>query len=267
MSLRDALTGIVPDAERAGLSDRFDVIGDIAVLSLPPALACHGRAVASAILARHHHIRTVINKSSQITGDHRTARYDLLAGTGTVTRHREYGCSFELDLKSVFFAPRLASERHRVTGLVQEGEDLLVPFCGAGPFALPAAAKGAHVLAIETNPDACHWLIRNIQLNRVENNVTLVNGDAFDNGSYPTMTFDRAIVPTPYGRDTILDIIVRKVRPGGMIHFYTFRKKHQIQPLIGEFHGKGLDTVGFRECGHVAPGVSRWVFDLEVQGG
>jgi tRNA (guanine37-N1)-methyltransferase len=262
MSLRDRLTGRIPDDDRAVLSDRFDIIGDIAVLSLPPGLACHGRIIASAVMEQHHGVRAVLSKTSQITGDHRTARYDLLAGTSTITHYREYGFSYDLDLQTVFFTPRLASERNRVTGLVQEGEDLLVPFCGVGPFAIPAAAKGAHVLGVEKNPEACRWLTRNIRLNRVESGVTLSNGDAFDPGSYPARKFDRAIVPTPYSKDTILDLIIPKVQPGGMIHLYTFRKKHQIQPLIGEFRGKGLDPIFFRECGHVAPGVSRWVFDL-----
>ena len=266
MSLRDRLTGRIPDDDRATLSDRFDIIGDIAVLSLPPGLACDGRIIASAVMEQYHGVRTVLNKISQITGDHRTARYDLLAGTSTIAHYREYGFSYEMDIKSVFFTPRLASERNRVTGLVREGEDLLVPFCGAGPFAIPAAAKGARVLCVEKNPEACRWLTRNIRLNHVEPRVTLVNGDAFDPGSYPARKFDRAIVPTPYGMDSILDLITPKVRPGGMIHLYTFRKKHQIQPLIDEFHGKGLDTIFFRGCGHVAPCVSRWVFDLEISG-
>ena len=42
------------------------------------------------------------------------------------------------DLKTVFFNPKLLRERKRVTDQVQPGELVFVPFCGAGPFAIPA---------------------------------------------------------------------------------------------------------------------------------
>ena len=104
---------------------------------------------------------------------------------------------------------------------------------------------------------------RNIRLNHVEENVTIVNGNAFDCEHFSRQEFDRAIIPTPYGMDAILDVIVPLVKPGCMIHFYSFRKKHQIPELIEEFRTRGLDMKFFRACGNVAPGVSRWVFDLE----
>ncbi len=77
----------------------------------------------------------------------------------------------------------------------------------------------------------------------------------------PETRFDRAVVPTPYGRDDILGAISPIVKAGGAIHFYTFKKRHQIEGLIREFEGRVL-TVDHRRCGNVAPGVSRWAFDL-----
>jgi tRNA (guanine37-N1)-methyltransferase len=47
-----------------------------------------------------------------------------------------------------------------------------------------------------------------------------------------------------------------------MIHFYTFKKDAQIPGLIVSFRGKGLETVRWRRCGNVAPGVHRFVLDL-----
>jgi tRNA (guanine37-N1)-methyltransferase len=77
--------------------------------------------------------------------------------------------------------------------------------------------------------------------------------------------FDRAIIPTPYGRDEILEIVAPMVKKGGMVHFYTFKKRHQIEGLIEKYESLGFDVELFRKCGNVAPGVSRWAFDLRLR--
>ena len=163
---------------------------------------------------------------------------------------------------TVFFNPRLASERKRVTVQVQYGERVLVPCCGVGPFVVPAAARGAEIVAVEQNPEACRWLEENIRLNGVEDRVTIIEGDAFDSSILPTGDFDRAIIPTPYGMDAILDVIAPRVKRGGMIHFYTFKNRDQADALGPAFGQKGFEVLIQRRCGNVAPGVSRWVYDL-----
>ena len=172
------------------------------------------------------------------------------------------GLRIELDVGTVFFNPRLASERKRVTDQVQSGERVLIPFCGVGPFVIPAAARGARILAVEKNPEAYRWLTRNVQVNGVEDRVTALPGDAFDTSLLPVSLFDRAIIPTPYGMDTIFDVLASRVKPGGMIHFYTFKNRNQADALAREFTRTGFEVVVQRRCGNVAPSVSRWVFDL-----
>jgi tRNA (guanine37-N1)-methyltransferase len=53
------------------------------------------------------------------------------------------------------------------------------------------------------------------------------------------------------------------VKRGGSLHFYTFKKKRQIDGLVEDFERMGLKTMFCRRCGNVAPKVHRWVFDLE----
>jgi len=262
MQLRDQLKGSIPENILSHLSNRFDVIGDIAVLHLPQELWDYRHVIASAIISSRRSIKTVINKTTKLAGENRTADYELLDGTDTTTTHYEYGYSYRLDVRTVFFNPRLATERKRVTDQVQPGETVLVPFCGAGPFVIPAAARGAEIVAVEQNPEACRWFIENCNLNSVSPRISLVRGDAFDATLLPDITFDRTIIPTPYGMDQILDALVPFVRNGGMIHFYTFRNRTQIGGLVAEFENKGLHVVRHRRCGHVAPSVSRWGFDL-----
>ena len=262
MGLKDQLRGIIPDSALCYLSDRFDVIGDIAVISLSPYLFGYEGTIAHAILSRRKNIKTVLNKTSRLDGCNRTACYKIIAGSDTVTVHHEYEFAYQLDVSTVFYNPRLASERKRVTDQVQSGERVLVPFCGVGPFVIPAAAHGADVIAVEKNQEAYRWLARNVQANGVKDRVTSILGDAFNMSLLPVHTFDRAIIPTPYGMDTIFDVLAPRVKPGGMIHFTTFKNRNQADFLAGEFTMKGFEVVVQRRCGNVAPSVSRWIFDL-----
>jgi tRNA (guanine37-N1)-methyltransferase len=262
MRLKDELRGIIPDDTLCHLTNHFEVIGDIAILSLRPELNAHKKQIAGAILSRKKNIRTVINKVSKIDGGFRTAQYEFLAGTKTLTCHREYGLTYRLDIGKVFFNSRLAYERKRVNNQVQPDEWVFVPFCGVGPYVIPAAARYAKVVAMDRNPDACRYLSENIWLNSVARNVCIIKGSAFDTCLRRFPVFNQAIVPTPYGMDEVLDGIVPLVKKSGMIHFYTFKTRQQIPMLMIEYKRKGLHVKFFRPCGNVAPGVHRWVFDL-----
>ena len=262
MGLKDQLRGTIPDHALLHISDHFDVIGEIAILSLSPELYRYKGEIAHAVLSHNRRIRTVLNKISRLAGSNRTADYEIISGNDTVTIHREYGFAYRLDVATVFFNPRLASERRRVTAQVQCGERVLVPFCGAGPFVIPAAARGGVVFAVEKNPEAFRWLTGNVERNGVKDQVTTLCGDAFDTSLLPPGLFNRLIIPTPYGLDPIFEVLEPRVKQGGTIHFYTFRNRNQAEALADEFERRGFDVVTLRRCGHVAPSVSRWVFDL-----
>jgi tRNA (guanine37-N1)-methyltransferase len=262
MSLRDQLAGKIPSDLLPYVSDHFEVIGDVAVLSIPAELEPYKLALAQAIVSRRKNIATVLKKTEKITGDSRTAAYEVLLGDTTVTVHREFGFSYRIDVGSSFFATRLASERKRVTGQAGPGEKVYVPFAGVGPFAIPVAARGAEVWATEKNPDAFRWLTENVALNHTGKNCHILQGDALDTAQLPRASFDRIIIPAPYGMDHALDLLLPLLSFGGMAHFYTFRAKEQVPGLLASYERKGLGVAYYSPCGNVAPGVSRWVFDL-----
>jgi len=267
MSLRDELSDVVSDERRDLVPTRLSLVGDVAIISIPPELEGQKREIGDAIISGHKNVRTVLRKISKLEGERRVASFEVLAGCCTATIHREFGFVYSLDVARVFFNPRLGSERMRVASKALPGERAIVPFAGVGPFAIPLAAAGARVLALEISPEACGWLAENARQNRVGKKIDIVNCDAFalcrcfkKRGT--KAEFDRAVVPTPYGRDDILGLISPIVRPGGAIHFYTFKKRHQIEGLIKGFEEEGLEVDFRRRCGNVAPGVSRWAFDL-----
>lgn len=279
MNLQDELKGIVEDALLDRVPKRFDYIGDVAVISIPSELEAYRRDIAEKLVSMRGNTRAVLNKVSRLEGEHRVAGFELLLGDSTETVHRENGYAYRLDVRKVFFNPRLYWERGRVAAKVSPSENVLIPFCGVGPFVLPAAGKGARVLAIELNPDACACLRENIRLNRLDEKITVVQGDAEEffrqleagisipesgpgGEEFYRGGFDRAIVPTPYGLDRALGEVAGLVKKGGSIHFYTFKAESQLPGLIEEYEKMGLEVKFYRRSGNVAPGISRWVFDL-----
>jgi tRNA (guanine37-N1)-methyltransferase len=179
-----------------------------------------------------------------------------------VTEHRESGFRYKLDVSRVFFSPRLATERKRVFSSVREGERVLVPFCGVGPFVIPVAAEGASVTAVENNPDAMRWFLENLVLNRVEGRVRAIEGDVLEILPGLDSSFDRVICPTPYGRDDVLPLVTSRARTGGIVHFYTFKNDRQAGEMVRRFPAEGLEVLFAGRCGPVAPGVNRYVYDL-----
>jgi len=265
MNLKTRMEYIVPKTLLHLVPNSFDIIGNIAVIAIPPGLDNYKAQIAQAIIVKHGNISTVLNKVSKLEGKDRVGRYEILSGSTTRTEHREFGFRYRLDVNEVFFNPHLSYERFRVASQIRGGEHILVPFCGVGPYVVSAAAKGASVLAVENNQKACKWLAENVKLNRVDMNVSIICGNASCIPNMVRCSFQRAVLPIPYGMDRFLYEISGLVEPGGMVHFYTFRKQYQIQGLVEEYRDNGFDVVFYRRCGNVAPGVSRWVFDLKKQ--
>lgn len=264
MGLKDQLAGSIPADLLPYLSDHFEVIGNIAVLFIPRELGGYKTLIAEAVVSKRKNIATVLNKTGKVAGDSRTARYEVLLGETTVTVHREFGFSYRIDVGSSFFSARMASERKRVTDMVKPGERVYVPFAGVGPFAIPAAARGADVRAVEKNPGAFRWLAENVARNHVGKNCQIVPGDALDRDHMPRKEFDRLIIPAPYGMDRALDLLLPCLAGGGMVHFYTFRPQEQIAGLVAAYEEKGFTVRYSSPCGNVAPGINRWVFDITL---
>ena len=146
------MKGIIEEPLLHMVPKRFDYIGNVAIISVPAELEAYKEAIASKLFSMRGNTRAVLNKVSKLEGEHRVADFELLLGESTETIHRENGYTYKLDVKKVFFNPRLYSERKRIASKITPGEQIIIPFAGVGPFVLPAAGKGATVYAIEINP-------------------------------------------------------------------------------------------------------------------
>jgi tRNA (guanine37-N1)-methyltransferase len=262
MAWREHISPDLPPGLARRVPSGYELVGDIAIISLPDELRDYDTLIASAILSRHRNVRTVLHRSPIPRGDTRVPGLRVIAGEGTETTCREFGFSYRLDLSRVFYSSRLASERQRIAGLIRPGEEVLVPFAGVGPFVVPVAARGARVTAIENNPASVWYLRENLRINRVAERVSVVFGDFFEVARSLAPGYDRAIVPAPYRKDDALPVVSGLVREGGIIHMYTFGRSAAGHELSGKFGGAGFGVMGIRRCGNVAPGICRYALDL-----
>jgi len=172
---------------------------------------------------------TVLNRASPIEGELRVRRWDVLAGNGTETVHREYGHEFLLDVAEVYFSPRLATERHRVIEQVDPDEAVIDMFAGVGPYAVPMAARGAEVVACDLNERAVEYLRENAERNGVADRVTAIAGDVRGIADAYADTADRLVMNLPHSADEFLETAVRLAGDDCAIHYYDIQ--HEDDPF------------------------------------
>jgi tRNA (guanine37-N1)-methyltransferase len=194
------------------------------------------QALADAIVESDLDATTVLNRASKIQGELRVRDWDVLVGTDTETVHREYGCEYALDLSSVYFSPRLATERHRVTEQVGSDEHVIDMFAGVGPFAIPAARTGATVIGVDKNEHAIDYLERNASRNGVENAITAVHGDVRELGDQYEGWADRLFMNLPHSADEFLDTAITLAGAESVVHYYDIQ--HEDDPF-----GPGLSAI------------------------
>jgi tRNA (guanine37-N1)-methyltransferase len=211
----------------ASLPRAIDLVGDIAIIEIPPELDAYKRIIGEAILETHKNVRTVLAKAGVISGTYRLREFSVIAGESkTETIHREHGCQYYVDLAKAYFSPRLSYEHKRVASLIEEDETVIDLFAGVGPFAIQIAKahENVEVYAIDLNPDAVEFLKRNTRLNRVEGKVHPILGDAKQVVKERLSgVADRVIMNLPEKAIEFVEAACKALKPeGGMVHFYSF---------------------------------------------
>jgi tRNA (guanine37-N1)-methyltransferase len=172
-------------------------------------------------------VRTVMAKAGSFSTEYRVRELRLIAGEdNSVTRHKEHGCSYELDVRTVFFSPRLGHERLRVASQVQSNEVVVDMFAGVGCYSILTAKRqpACIVHAIDVNPEAYKFLVSNVLSNRVLANVKATMGDAraIIRAKLSGIA-DRVIMNLPgQAADFLGDACLALKERGGIIHFYSF---------------------------------------------
>ncbi len=240
-TLTETLADELPPHLLASLPRALDVVGDIAIIEVPTELEVHKKLLGEAVLRTHRNVHTVLAKAGAISGTYRIRDLEHLAGEHkTQTIHKEYGCNYYVDVAKAYFSPRLSTEHRRIAELVQPRETVVDLFAGVGPFAVPIAKAQptVKVYAVDINPDAVELLKRNIRLNRVENSVYPIVGDAREVINQELCgKADRVIMNLPETANEFVDVACQAVKPvGGVVHFYGFvRRPETMQDMERQF--------------------------------
>jgi tRNA (guanine37-N1)-methyltransferase len=226
-TLAQVLENRLPPHLLASLPQALDIIGDIAIIEIPPELKNHQNLIGEVILTVHKNVLTVLAKIGAVSGTYRLREFEIIAGEPkTATIHKEYGCQYHIDAAKAYFSPRLSHEHNRVASLVQTGETVVDLFAGVGPFSVLIAKKNADakVYAVDINPEAVEFLKRNVRLNRVENWVIPILGDAKQVIEKRLLgVADRVIMNLPEKAMEFIDAACRAIKPsGGIVHYYAF---------------------------------------------
>ena len=224
-TVREALENKLSETELELLPRAYDLIGDIAVLEIPPELTDHRQAIGEAFLQVRPNFTTILGKKGAITGTLRTREYDLLAGIDkTDTIHIEYGCRISVDLSKAYFSPRLLEEHNRIAQLVQENEQVIDMFTGVGPFALHIARQvRAKITAVDINPEAIKLLETSVTMNRMVGLIESVTKDIRDyTNMVEPQVADRVIMNHPSGASDFIPEACQLLKKGGIMHYYDF---------------------------------------------
>jgi tRNA (guanine37-N1)-methyltransferase len=214
-------------ADILGFEPSYERLGEIVLIDEEDTERAN--EIAEAVVSSALPVETVLNRASKVKGETRVRDWDVLAGSGTETVHREYGCEFLLDVARVYFSPRLATERHRVAEQVEPDERAFDMFAGVGPFVVPFAKRGATVVGADVNDVAIDYLRENTRRNGVEDRVTAICGDVREAVTEYENWADRLVMNLPHSANEFLDTAVRLAGDDCVVHYYDIQ--HEDDPF------------------------------------
>ena len=214
-------------ADLLAFEPSYERLGDIAILHEDD--PDHAREIAEAIVASALPVKTVVNRASEIKGERRVRDWDVLVGDDTETVHREYGFEYALDISLVYFSPRLATERRRVTAQIDAGERVFDMFAGVGPFVIPAAARDAEAVGVDVNEHAIRYLRENAKRNGVDDRITAIADDVRAVAPDYEGWADRVIMNLPHSAGEFLDEATTIAGDRCVLHYYDIQ--HEDDPF------------------------------------
>ena len=272
--LKEALSDLFTKEEISFLSSAFDVIGDIAIIKIPEELENRESDIADQILLRMKNVRTVLKQASNVDGEFRTRGVKFIAGERKFeTVYKESGCLFKVNVATVYFSPRLSTERERIASLVLDGEHIFNMFAGLGTFSIIAAKKKkCTVESVDKNPEAISYANESLNLNKkLKGTVNPILADAQEFARNHPLAFDRILMPLPEKSFEFLSTAFDSAKPDATIHYYThvsqeyFEDDSWIERHLGEAHlGRNYSVKNWKRVREVGPRFIQAVADIVV---
>lgn len=273
-SLTEHLKGKLNEEEIEELKTSFDIIGDIVILEIPENLQEYKDIIGNAALDFTKR-KAIFMKKSPIEGITRTRQLEHIAGDEiTETIHKEHGIRLKLDTRKVYFSPRLATERKRVSKQVKENEVILDMFAGIGPFPIIIAKdKIVNIFAVDINEEAIKYMNENIKLNKLKGKITPILGDineiAKEKFIKKDIKFDRIIMNLPGTGKDFLDLAISLLNDGGIIHYYEFSDSYESGTerikKVAKSQNKEVEILATRKVKSSSPGQWHVVIDGKIK--
>ncbi|MBE6487004.1 MAG: class I SAM-dependent methyltransferase family protein [Methanosphaera stadtmanae] len=261
----DFIDDKISEKEFEEIRKSFDVIGDIVILEIPPELEKHKKVIGEAVL-NFTKRKSVYYKKSKVQGITRTRELEYLAGIDDLeTMHKEYGIRFKLNPSTVYFSPRLATERSRIVNEVQENEVIIDFFAGIGSFPISIAhVKKALIYSVDINPEAFKYVNENIKLNKLIGEVIPIEGDIKEVIKELPLA-DRILMNLPGTAKDFLDIAINHLKPGGILNYYEFSSDYEtvIKRVEKIASPRTVEVVDIRKVKSQSPGV--WHIGLSIK--
>ncbi len=250
------------------LRTSFDTIGDIVILEIPEELESKKNKIGKATLDFTKR-KSIYMKKSAVHGTIRIRDLELIAGEDDpVTIHKEHGARLKLNVKEVYFSPRLATERKRVSESVCDGENILDMFCGIGPFPIVIGRNhDVNITGVDINENAIKYFKENIELNKLKN-VEAICGDVGEVSETFKTKFDRIIMNLPGLAYDFLDVAMNLIEDGGIINYYEFSDgyeqgtKRLIEAALKE--NKEVEIINTRKVKSTSPGEWHVAIDAKI---
>ena len=247
----------------------FDIVGDIAIVRIPPEFREYEKDIGNAILSTHKSIK-VVCADNGVVDDYRIRDVRVIAGENrTETTHVEYGAKIKVDISKVYYSPRLATERYRIAKCVNEGEVVIDMFAGAAPFSILIAklAKPSRVYAVDINPVAAEYAVINSKENKVDDIVKVINGDARD--VVPSLEkADHVIMNLPHNSHEFFPLAINA---GRNIHYYEIIEKDKVEERLEQLkekasnEGKKAEVKEWQVVGSYSPSKVKIGVDLLIR--
>ena len=275
--LKDILSEVLIPEEISKIYSAFDMIGDIIIIKIPNCLIFKKEIIAKAILQNIKPAKSVFVQTSAVQGEHRIRSLEFLAGdNNTVTEYKEHGCRFKVDVLKTYFSPRLSTERLRIGKMVSDNEIITNMFAGVGTYSIIMAKhnKTCRVYSIDSNPVANDLAEINVKLNKVQDRVLPIFGDAKEviNKEIKGKSH-RVLMPLPEKAKEFVDSAVMALKENkGIIHYFAHvkaltkslaREKGVVdtKDAFYEYHHEILATKVVREVG---PRIYQIVSDVSI---
>ncbi|MFX1368641.1 MAG: class I SAM-dependent methyltransferase family protein [Promethearchaeota archaeon] len=262
LKLADKIPNNIP------LPSGFHLVGYVALVHIKNELVEYSDILGEATLDFDSRIKSVAIRTGPTSGIERTPDYRLIVGdTKTVTTHIEAGIKYRIDPLRLTFSGGNKKERIHTASLVQPGDSILDMFACVGQFSIPMAKKGgAEVTAIELNPLAYRFLLENIRLNDVEDNITPILGDCRE--KHPVREVNRVVMGYLHDTHSYLRYALESlVEEGGFVHMHIGLRPRDVVGVRKSVEFTCLESgfrpeIDVRVVKEYAPNVKHYVFDI-----